>query len=500
MRNRFAVTEAASVVHKSELAQYDKKVQAIQDMTLTWITRSANCPLDIALSCEDTAFGRDPEDDFDDVPINEPVASQFPQPTCIDPILMDLILSVANRWKRASFNLALASWNSPLLRLLETSPANVPQLEDLQLVLVLPQSFSEETRWEGLTPRIGLLQAPRLRALALGRLWVPSDQLPVNFGALTELYLGPYIDAHSTDHYSMTPSHALAVLKACRNLVRCFLTLDSGSRFGDYLPGAHNNTASSTLLPLDQKITLPYLKSVSIQGSFLPTGFASSLNLPSLRTLFILCHPVIPQNEDNSGLVDWVRNFGDMLTEVTFEHSTLTEAALLYCLEHLPNVETLRLVDTGMMMHGNWNGEIDAPRSALLTDYILARLTPKSDADESSQSYCPKLQNFSCRMTEIECTEKGLLDFITGRRQFTSFTSPLKRLVVKLNITQRMDIREELMNRGVDLEGLSLLIRYNEPLGMPFGQTSDKRLENLLPEDRMVAGDYWVPGGLELWY
>ncbi|RXW14937.1 hypothetical protein EST38_g10915 [Candolleomyces aberdarensis] len=495
MRSRFTVTEAASVVHKSELAQYDKKVQAIQDMTFNWIVRSANCPLDIALSCEDTHFGRDPEDNFYDASISE----QFPQPACINPIMMDLILSVANRWKRASFDLAIASWNSPLLKLLETAPANVPQLEDLQLVLVLPQPFSEETRWDGLTPRVGLFKAPCLRALAISRLWAPSDQLPVNFGALTELYLGPYIDAHSTDHYSMTPSHALAVLKACHNLVRCFITLDSGSRYGDFPFEPHNSTASSTLPPLDEKITLPYLKSMSIQGSFLPQGFASSFNLPSLCTLFILCHPGIPQNEDNSGLVDWVRNFGDMLTEVTFEHSTLTEAALLYCLEHLPNVETLRLVDTGMMMHGNWSGEMDAPRSALITDHILARLTPKPDADETSQSYCPKLQHFSYRMAEIECTEEGLLDFIAGRRQFTNFTSPLKRVVVKFNTAQRMDIREELVNRGVDLEGLSLLVRYNEPRTIPFQLTSDKRLENLLPEDRMVAGDYWVPGGLEWW-
>jgi hypothetical protein len=146
------------------------------------------------------------------------------------------------------------------------------------------------------------------------------------------------------------------------------------------------------------------LKSMSIQGTFLPWGLASSLNLPSLRTLSVICHSPTPQNEEESGFVDWVQNFGDALTEVSFEHSALTPSAFIYCLERLPNVVTLRMMDSGMVIHGDWAPGAADSRAAIVSDSVLARLTPQSDpnnpAGGSGQCLCPHLQNLSCRMRD----------------------------------------------------------------------------------------------------
>ncbi|KAJ2930344.1 hypothetical protein H1R20_g6765, partial [Candolleomyces eurysporus] len=507
MRNR--LTEAASALFKLELVPYESKLQVIKDMAFEWINRSAHCPLDIAFVWGDSNFGLYGFDNYgDDDIFEEPIATNLPQPSSITPFLVDLLLSVASRWKRVSFDLNISSSNSSLLRLLETSTADVSQLENLQIVLNLPESFVEENRLlrVGLTTRMSLLKAPHLRSLALGRLWAPSHTLPVNWATLAELSLGSFLYGPGMDSGALGASHALTVLKACPNLVRCMITMGSESPINIHIPGPggiFSNAASSPPLPLDEKITLRHLTSMSIRGTSLPRGFASSFNLPSLSILSIMCQSATPQNEEQSGFVDWVRTFGDTLTEVTFEHSALTSSALLYCLERLPRVVTLRILDTGMVGHGNWAAGAESSRAALLTDSLLERLTPQSDSSDdvsgdSDQCLCPHLQNLSCRMTEIEFTEKGLLDFIIGRRR-RNITSPVKRVVVKFNMAQKMNIRKELENSGVDLEGFSSVIKYNEAPPALF-LPSDEDLDQLLPEDRMVASRFWMqPHGTDWW-
>ncbi|RXW17684.1 hypothetical protein EST38_g8171 [Candolleomyces aberdarensis] len=505
MRNR--LTEAAGALFKLELLQYERKLQVIKDMAFEWIHRSAHCPLEIAFFWGESSFGRHALDDSgDDDIFSEPIATNLPRQSSITPFLVDLLLSVASRWRRVSFNLNISSSDCSLLRLLETPTSDVSQLEDLQIVLNLPETYVEENRLlrVGLTSRMNLLKAPRLRSLVLGRLWAPGHTLPVNWAALTELCLGSVLYGPGMDSGALDPSHTLTVLKACPNLVRCMVTMGPEFRFDIPGPGGiFSNAASSTPLPLDEKITLRHLTSMSIQGAALPCGFASSLNLPSLSILSVMCQSATPQNEEQSGFVDWVRTFGDTLTEVAFEHSALTQSALLYCLERLPHVVTLRMLDTGTVSHGNWDAGAESPRAALLTDSILERLTPQSDSSDdasgdSDQCLCPHLQNLSCRMTEMEFTENGLLEFIVGRRR-RNITSPVKRVVIKFNMAQKMNIRKELEDRGVDLEGFSSVIKYNEGPPALFLR-SDEGLDQLLPEDRMVASSfYMMPHGTDWW-
>ncbi|KAJ2911552.1 hypothetical protein MD484_g8859, partial [Candolleomyces efflorescens] len=58
------------------------------------------------------------------------------RPPAPDPVilfLVNLLLSVVGRWKRISFNLGIPSPDSPLIRLLEASPEDLSQLEDIHI-------------------------------------------------------------------------------------------------------------------------------------------------------------------------------------------------------------------------------------------------------------------------------------------------------------------------------------------------------------------------------
>lgn len=173
-------------------------------------------------------------------------------------------------------------------------------------------------------------------------------------------------------------------------------------------------------------------------------------------------------------MAEFVTNFGDGLTEIMFVHSVLTDSALLYWLERLPNIETLRMVDTGRM---NYWGIIGAPpgRSALLTESFLTKLSPKldySDDDIPGAHYCPRLHNLFCRMTEVEFTEQGLVKFIAGRRQ-QNIPSRLNRVIVKFSVAQKIDIWKELEDRRVDLEGFPAVINYDQAMAAPFSPYDD---------------------------
>ncbi|KAJ2918699.1 hypothetical protein MD484_g1644, partial [Candolleomyces efflorescens] len=372
-----------------------------------------------------------------------------PQPLAPDsviPFLVNLLLSVVGRWKRISFDLGISSSDSPLIRLLEASPGDLTQLEDLHIEP--PLWYGYEIR-PGSTSRISILGAPHLRSLVANRCLEHTG--PANYPTLTELYLH---EPGLNDGFNA--SHVHGILKTCPNLVRCMVTLEDPSRSYTY------SFAPPTPWRLpSEKIYLPHLASMAIQGP-LPRDFASAFDLPALRTLSILCPTRTPENEEQSGFVDWVRNFGDSLTDVSFEHPALTHSALLYALEHLPNVVTLSMLDSGRV---GWPTVAEGlSESVVISSSVLARLMPPSDADDrknNGQYLCPRLQSFSCRMNKIEFAERDLLDFIV-RRRGPNAASPLKRVVVNFAFSQGMDIMEELEGRGIDLEGFSAFIRGSD--------------------------------------
>ncbi|KAJ2914833.1 hypothetical protein MD484_g5573, partial [Candolleomyces efflorescens] len=449
--------------------------ETIKAMAVEWISRSAHCPMDITLSCVD--------DDYF-LPYNGEPPPRPLAPDSVLPFLVNLLLSVVGRWKRISFDLGISSPDSPLIRLLEASPEDLPQLQDIHIEP--PLWYGSEIN-QGSTPRISILGAPHLRSLVSNR-WLERT-VPANYPTLTELCL------HEPDFRGgFNASHVLGILKACPNLARCMVKLEDPARstysFGPPTPWR---------LP-SEKIYLPHLASMAIHGP-LPRDFASAFNLPSLRTLSILCPSDTPENEEQSGIVNWVRNFGDSLTNVSFEHSALTHSALLYILEHLPNVVTLSMLDsgTGLRTHLPFVEE-GISGSAVISSSILARLAPPSDADcpeNGGQYLCPRLQSFSCRLSKMEFTEHDLLDFIVRRRR-PNAAPPLEHVVVRFALWQTMDVMEGLRHKGVDLEGFSAFVAYSQhslPPPDPVG------VELMTPEDRMVARSFWIPpGGAEWWW
>ena len=117
------------------------------------------------------------------------------------------------------------------------------------------------------------------------------------------------------------------------------------------------------------------------------------------------------KNEIESEVVEWVKNFRDSLMEFNLEYTSLTESARRWCLQHLPNVVTLRLVDSGRYKAPSPPSDtsIDSRRCP------LEELTPRFDFELAAQGgsvCCPKLQYVSFRMAGVTERERASLSLL----------------------------------------------------------------------------------------
>ncbi|RXW20963.1 hypothetical protein EST38_g4891 [Candolleomyces aberdarensis] len=468
-----------SAQFQTELAQWERKLASRRNFVELWITRSAQCSLSFSLR----AFLRDL------------YRQQCPQ-GAIDILasFADLLCGASRRWKRVQLSLDIDTFKSPLLQLLHIDPMNFPRPEAARLSVNVRDIYSGGLTGGDVTSQIGILQAPSLRSVTLTDLWAPISRFPIKWSTITELSLGAYRIAEGIEGRIVTDTrHAIDIFSSCPNLIKCALTTGS-----EWEAGTLNDSLPHSL-PLEQQIPLPFLTSMSIWGP-LSQGLGTSLYLPSLRTLLLLGSSITHKNEDESAVVEWIQNFGVVLTEVTLEHPCLTQSALLYCLKRLPNVTTLRLVDrSATATLFNFLGEapsfepsVDGSHPAVVNELLLEKLTPKVNQDGLclSDCLCPNLQRFGCRIEQIEFREEALLEFIAGRRRRGNLAL-LESVVVRFRgFPQQMDIRSELEKRSVCLEDFVLVVGYcvnSYTFIPPSTKSSGERSYNLSLLDRYLT-------------
>jgi hypothetical protein len=207
---------------------------------------------------------------------------------------------------------------------------------------------------------------------------------------------------------------------------------------------------------------LPRLRTLELRGYEPPASFASSLDLPSLRELIILCSsPPRVAETIKRGTIELIRKFGDGLTDVLVNSAFLNEPGLLDILEHLPNVVSFRLLGAGI---SHFQPQMPHP---VLLDSVLEKLTPKFEDNNHGVSratcYCPKLEKFGCKVNHnVGFSEEAFVRFIAARRSHLhTDVAQLTSVVVAFPARKPSKlIRDGLEELGVDLEDMVLITAY----------------------------------------
>jgi hypothetical protein len=459
-----------------DVAEWEERMIRLKDTINAWIARSANCPVNITFTCTDpphSSIGRDAKPLIPDV--------------------VTILTDISARWRGASFSVTVRHVDSPLRQLLTLPVHQVPILEKFHLELGLPWGgdmfaidigdSDEELpllRSKDLIPSVTLFKAPSLRSLKVDngqRHWANAP-VPVNWSTLTELCLGkPDDQSGDTDTEgsdddespsNLTVDRVLVLLKSCPNLVRFGINVNHGAP--RLLP-----------LPLPTPISLLKLESIELRGVCLPIGFAASLDFPSLRRVSIIWRFEQTRNAEESELLDFFRHLGDGLTDVTFDYACLSQDALLSCLELLPNVVCLRLVNSGrsyfrQVYYNHGDDQPEEVAQAHLTNSVLQKLTPKLELGGNGKErvveafLCPKLKKFGARISLMEFLPQALVDFIAARRKRLDdldiashhHVTRLDTVIVAFKVPKRVDVRKALEDRNVDLEDFELKTTYRE--------------------------------------
>jgi hypothetical protein len=457
-------------LYREDVAEWEERMERLKDAINAWIARSSNCPVNITFTCTD-------------LPRRGGIGRQVISSTLISDIVA-ILTNISTRWREASFSMTIRHEDSPLRQLLKQPVDRVPILEKLHLELGYPENDPDITsdtdeeesplsRPKDLIRSVSLFDAPSLRSLKVDnhqRHWA-TISVPVNWGALTELCLGgsterSYDSDWDDDEWPLDRNpgtdKVLSLFKSCPNLVRFSITLDSTG-------------SSPGLLPLPTPISLLKLETIELRGGFLPKGFASSLYLPSLRRVSILWSLGRLRNAEESELLEWFRCFGGSLTDVTFNYSCLRQGALLNCLELLPNVVCLRLVNSSFSYHESFSGDIDKV-PAHLSNVVLEKLTPKFECDVNGKErvveefLCPRLEKFGAAINSYEFLPQALVELIAARRKRLDdlrmaphSVSRLNCVIVAFKVPKRnIDVRKALEDRNVDLEDFQLKTTYEE--------------------------------------
>ncbi|RXW14288.1 hypothetical protein EST38_g11566 [Candolleomyces aberdarensis] len=445
------------------MAQWERQMQVIFEMTEFWISRSASCPLTLSFSGGLT----------------------FPRPTILTEEtvsagqqklsrIIDVLCDVSHRWKSAYLSVELGDEDSGVARFFRIPSDSTPLLENLSVIVFLtsPIFITEPSKKESvlnMTMGGGLVKAPSLCRLAVGCLWTSPLSLPINWANITEISLG-----HPA--YQSDPSFPLSLLAMCINLTRCSIYFQASRQVqSNGHPAIILASPTTAVAPSPGSSwsirSLRRLRTLEVRGSEPPPSFATHFDLPSLRELTLLCFPPHPVTEvAESGAMELIRRFGHGLTDLTIDSWCLNESRLMQVLEQLPNVVSLKLVRVARSQ----------PQiQAVNLDSVLDKLTPRYDYDHKGEYddagggvhgafYCPKLEKFGCRINHsVGFSEEALVRFIASRRSTRSGTGS-RPYVPQLNSVvlafpsrkPKKTIREGLEEMGVDLKDMVLITTY----------------------------------------
>lgn len=413
-------------------------VDRFTDMVTAFVSRADGCPTTLFVAASD------PE--YDDI-------ANFAE--VVQPLVDALRLG---RWENIEFTLQIHNPSSPLLRLLNVPLHSKDTLQCARLQLCSTRQSLPLS--DAISGSIDIEHAIHLTSLDIDISGNNLGKLRVKWESLTTLGLGPFERRQtSSDLYSFTVSHAFEVLRRCPNLIHCRLRIYPVNR--TILP--------QTDWPSPTPVTLPHLRTLNIIGRPPPRSFASSVTLPALRVLSVINDVALqtgpdgqrhPYDEANSIVCELFRIYGGQLTDVSFDYGSLTQSALISCLESLQSVTSM----TTTIAYGSAEASVQWGRSAVLDGGTLDRLTPRFDDSGLSllrPCLCPSLTRIACAMGPLEDNYQDWVDFVAARRMKPPIPGVawLERARVAFahdgDANPVKEMRQELLRRGCDLIGVN---------------------------------------------
>ncbi|KAJ2920550.1 hypothetical protein H1R20_g16543, partial [Candolleomyces eurysporus] len=494
-------------VNGETAALFDSVVQRLFDLTTIWLSRSKGCPLTIFIKASESAAGG-----FDTS------QSGILEGSLLMGLgkLVGLLLSESKRWEQVRFNLEIIGYSrkSQLSRLLFLAPRDVPILRKASIVInsvdihilevpINPSVASEQTNfWDGIVMSTIHGQALQSLTLACPKNATKLKGLQVNWGGLIELSLRPFtLGSGRKGVTHLTTDEALTLLRLCPNLKRCNLAIGNGSHASDWgapPPVWNPSTTPLAFAPIqdDRPVCrLPHLHSLILrEDSGRAYGLASALDLPSLRS-FTQINPIqwsrpgMPAFYLDSEherpwnvipLVEWVQRFGHTITSIDIKHTGVPQHDVEKCLEGLPNLISLAIRSPFLE---SLNTTSPWGLGSLACDSFLKTLTPEVTEDGDTVTVtpgclCPKLEDLALNSfpssvpasMQLMFHEASVLEFLTGRAKASSKTVPEVNRVSKLRyvrvalVDQKVvDIEQELLQRGCNIEGFVGEWNYPDP-------------------------------------
>ncbi|KAJ2927498.1 hypothetical protein H1R20_g9593, partial [Candolleomyces eurysporus] len=418
----------------SERNAWRVKVVNLVQLTKLWISRSGNCQLNVKILDLGGILGGPGE-----------AAGAFVT-ECIEfNELVEIMCSSSTRWKVLYLIIGFPQAqfpNFPTARLLTVPPQSTPALTTVKLHCNISEVQQENPLNEHMVSSTNIFSASTLRSLRIGVQVMFHDlmRMPVAWSDLEHLFFDGYA-AESPHRFDA--AQALALFKECSNLVTCHLALQRDV----------NIPIGRAPVPLQRLREL----ALTPHTSHLPKGFARFLILPSIRKLDVFpgYGQCTPREYEGSGLSEFFERFRPTLEDVTFCYKSLTQTGLHACLEHLPNVTSLGLVNDGRITTAAGTG------AANLNSDLFRHLSPEFDETGTAVTQllpCPRIEVFRFVAFRNEVAEEALVDFIEARqrgvnsRSSQSGLARLREVECNYYCFQVIDPSQALRRKRVDMD------------------------------------------------
>ncbi|TEB37770.1 hypothetical protein FA13DRAFT_1867564 [Coprinellus micaceus] len=407
-------------------------MQNLPEVVRTWIDRSQNCPLSISMHMSEIAHFSDPK-----------VGKEVRDTAWICCLtLIDLLCDVAGRWRVLELDISLEDQkldqSAALKRFHNLRAQDVPLLEELDAGLHIDHHLSCPPPVKG-----GIQMGRSLRSLKIPLTRGGWQDYGANWSGLTELHVDGFLFRQgdkSAEEFGAR--EALALLKACPNLVTCTLALLSQSAFAE-----REVDLGSSSTP----VTMGSLEALDIRGACPRSSMAKALVLPSLRELVLLSN-----DNDSQTLKCWLGRFGRGLRALQLELPlNVSPDDMDHILDHVPNVTSLGISVVGSDdIRGDRAPRLDAG------SLLLQSLTMKSCVGGGLKEgcFCPKLKELFLSQ-EQKISDATILDFVQSRRSSELVKRRIqiiKEVTVFSDGDVGSDLKGELLRRGVDTDGLYL--------------------------------------------
>ncbi|KAJ6561605.1 hypothetical protein B0H19DRAFT_1142190 [Mycena capillaripes] len=389
------------------------RLQQMSVAVETWLTRSSVLPLSITLAVSAAC-----ESGSDNVAT-----------------MIDVLASFSSRWKHVKLTLSPRTILTPLTNL---DPSDVPILESIAFTSVGGGSWQNlvtplEIPWRA----FNFFRTPSIRSASFASLGGNFLALTLPWPLLHSLTFtaGSLKDASS---FHLTTTFALVILRQCPNLTRCTICL----------------TPDRTTVSGDPETPPPPILLAHLTDFTVDNREHSQINVVSMfRALRV---PALQRFEYNGpkyggGQLPFISLFSAIhtLESLTLDIKGLACEAFTHCIELLPALTRLRLVNDGDYDPWSTPHQREHAYSPATANDLLRVLTP--DLRVSEECFCP----FLTRLEVVRCAplaDDVLFNFVQLRAETEHPLSHVEVVFVRQREFDMIPYLAELVATGLHIE------------------------------------------------